>query len=204
MKAITILMLFVLGAFAVLGYVVKALVTYQEQVKTLQTQVQHLEADLKSAQEKATGLEQSLATIQSERDQAGAERDAWQARAQQMEQALGEAKAENERLQARVQELEQALQLSQPQGTNGVALGTQFQLQGFLAILSPALLIVLAIVGYAELRLAGKSERLPYVSAHASQTDSQSRTVVIRIPRQWMPKYIQWLRRVQLEEDERS
>jgi prefoldin subunit 5 len=166
MKAITFLMLIVLGAFAVLGYVVKALVTYQEQVKALRVQVQHLEATLSSAQadlEAAEGrmheLEQTLATVQAERDQAMAERDAWQAWAQQVEQALREAQAENERLQVRVQELEQALQVAQTQSAADVEVSALLLPQrGLWSIFAPAFLVILVVVGYSGYQFIRKFE----------------------------------------------
>jgi F0F1-type ATP synthase membrane subunit b/b' len=199
MKFITFLILFVLVVFALLGYLVKSLFTYQEQVKALQVQVQRLEAplasaqaDLKAAQEKVHELEQSLVTVQAERDQVVAERGAWQARAQQVEQAIREAQAENGRLQARVQELEQALQSAQDQSAADTELGMFFPFQHHLwVVLAPAFLIALVVVGYSGFRFTSK---FPPPTQRPMTTQSSHDAVRVCMSRRQIAEYVRWLR----------
>ena len=177
MKFFALLMLVILGAFALLGYAVKSMAAYEEQVNALELQLKRLEttsasvqADLEAARTRIHDLEQSLATVQAARDHALAERDVWQTQVQAANQMLGQSHAEDECLQA-------------PQTQS---LGTML------------VFVILLAVGFWSFRSTGHEMRDRRGTPAAQSVRSREIIVQVNVPREWIGDYARWARQMQL------
>ncbi len=199
MKAVVFLMLVVLLGAVLLGHTLKAVSISEAETQNLRVQLQATQAALSKSQADLQSLTQKLAAIEAERDTALNANNSLLALMEDLKGSVETLRGENEALRRRVQELEQALQVSQAQSTSGVELGALFQSRGLWAILAPAFLIVLVGAGYSGLRLTSKFKSVPHTLAYAAKTGSPRDTVVVRMPRERVPKYVRWSRQVEKE-----
>lgn len=194
MKAVVFLMLVVLLGAVFLGHTLKALSISEVEMQNMRVQLRATQVALSKSQADLQSLTQKLAAIEAERDTALNANNDLLALMEDLKGSVETLRGENEALRGRVQELEQALQAAQAQNTSGLELGALFQTGGSWAILAPALLFVLVGVGYSGLRLTSKFESVHHTLA---KSGSPGGTVVVRMPRERVPKYVRWSRQVE-------
>ncbi len=160
MKTIAFLLVSLVGAFVLLGYLVKAMEDYREQVATLQTQVQQLQANLTTTQGELAAAKTKLTELQTARDQAVTERDALQGQVQKLGQALSQSLAANAQLKQQVQALEKTAASVQAQSPESSRLSAATFLPANLwSVLGSASILVLLMAGYARPRFKNKFTR---------------------------------------------